>query len=81
MSAQKFRTENGRRSSRPSGLVLASFVVAGLSAVLLPILLGPAAIILAAIAMSRKEPKAGQALAFAVVAILVGFALGAVLLV
>jgi hypothetical protein len=43
---------------------------------LLPILFGPAAIALAAVGIARKERFAAAALAYAIVAMIFGFALG-----
>ena len=81
MSARDLRLDGVQKRTRPTGLVYASFVIAGLSAVFAPIILGPIAIALAAIASSRKDPQAGRALIFAIVAMLVGFLLQSAFLV
>jgi hypothetical protein len=60
-------------------LSIVAIVLGGLAAVVLPILLGPAAIVCAVIAKTRKERLSTVALVVAVVGMLVGFALGAAL--
>ncbi len=59
-------------------LTTISFVLAVLSLGVLPIVIGPAAIICAGVGMNRKEPNAPIALAVAIVAMIVGMFLGAV---
>jgi uncharacterized paraquat-inducible protein A len=53
-----------------------SAAAATVSLLLLPILFGPAAIALAAVGIARKERFAAAALAYAIVAMIFGFALG-----
>ena len=54
-----------------------AIVVGCLALLFLPILLGPAALLLAGIALSKKEPRATVAMVVAVVGTVGGFALGA----
>jgi hypothetical protein len=55
---------------------IAAIVCGVISVLILPIVFGPIAIILGAIAKSRNEPRANTALIVAVVGMLVGFLLG-----
>jgi hypothetical protein len=54
-----------------------AFWLAIVAVLILPILFGPAAIICAGVALSRRESKAGLAMALAITGMLVGFMFGA----
>lgn len=58
--------------------VILAFVLGAVAVLFLPIVLGPAAIVLAAIGMNKGDPLGRWALAFAIAATIVGFALGVV---
>lgn len=65
----------------PSNTFSTWAIVVGCVALLfLPILLGPAALVLAGIALSKKEPRGTVAMLVAVVGTIGGFALGALVL-
>jgi hypothetical protein len=66
-----------RESTSGRGLTAVSFVLAAVSLGFFPIVLGPVAIVCAGVAMNRKERNAPVALAVAVVAMIVGMFLGA----
>jgi fucose permease len=53
-----------------------AIVFGGVSLLFLPIVFGPAAVILAAVAFSKKEKLAGVGLAVAIVGTLIGFLIG-----
>lgn len=61
---------------RAPALVWGAFACSAVALFFFPIVLGPVAIVLAAVAMSRNEPHATVALVVAVGAMLVGFILG-----
>jgi hypothetical protein len=64
-------------TQQPSNGLSTAAIVCGLIAVfILPIVLGPAAIIMSAIALGRKEPRAGAAMAVSVIGMLLGFVFG-----
>jgi hypothetical protein len=57
-------------------LSTAAFICGGLAVLILPIILGPAAIICANRAMKRKETRAGAAMVVAITGTVVGFIFG-----
>jgi hypothetical protein len=59
-----------------NGLSIAGIVCGVIAVFILPIVLGPAGIIMSAVALGRKEPLAGVALAVSVVGMLLGFVFG-----
>lgn len=59
-----------------NGLSIAAIVMGVLAVLILPIILGPAAIICGGIAMSRKEPLGRTGLIVGIVGMIAGFALG-----
>jgi Protein of unknown function (DUF2510) len=63
-------------AQRTNGLSIAGIVCGVIAVFILPIVLGPAGIIMSAVALGRKEPLAGVALAVSVVGMLLGFVFG-----
>lgn len=64
----------------PSSAMSTAAIVCGVVSVLFfPIVLGPVGIVLAAVALGRKEPKAGLAMAIAVGGMVLGFIIGALM--
>lgn len=61
---------------RSSSLSIAAFVCAAISVLFFPIVFGPVAIVLAAVAMSRGEPLGTLALGLSIPAMLLGFLIG-----
>ncbi|MCB1014285.1 MAG: hypothetical protein KDB10_04095 [Acidimicrobiales bacterium] len=61
-----------------NGLSIAAIVCGCIAVLILPIVLGPAAIILAGVALSKKEPRAKVAMGVAIGGTVAGFALGIV---
>ncbi|GAC1531962.1 MAG: hypothetical protein NVS3B1_25350 [Marmoricola sp.] len=59
-----------------NGLSIAAIVMGVLAVLILPIILGPAAIICGGVAMSRKEPLGRTGLIVGIVGMIAGFALG-----
>jgi hypothetical protein len=71
---------SGTSADKPSannGLSIAAFALGGISILFFPIIFGPAAIICAGIAKSRKEKLGNAALAVAIGGMVLGFILGA----
>jgi hypothetical protein len=60
-----------------NGFSIAAMVLGGIAFLLLPILFGPIAIVLAAVALSKNEPKARTGMTVAVTGTIVGMILGA----
>jgi hypothetical protein len=58
--------------------VILAFVLGAVAVLFLPIVFGPVSIAMAAIGMSKGDPLGRWALAFAIAATIVGFALGVV---
>ena len=67
-------------SSETNKLSTAAFICGGIAVLIVPILVGAAAIICAAIAMNHKEPRAGAALAVAIGGTVLGLILSAVVM-
>lgn len=63
---------------RSSGLTYGAFACAGISTLFFPIVLGPVAIVLASVALSRKEPHAGLALGLSIAGMIIGVIIGAI---
>lgn len=61
---------------RSAGFVWGAFACAAVSLLFFPIVLGPVAIVLSAVAMKRKEPHASVALGLSVAGMVIGFVLG-----
>ncbi|MER6374910.1 hypothetical protein ABT255_42630 [Streptomyces mirabilis] len=81
-TAKAFCPECGTTYGEPGGgssasLVWAAFACAAVSVLFFPIVLGPAAIALSAVALHRKEPHAALALCLSIVGMTAGFILGA----
>jgi hypothetical protein len=68
--------EASRRASATPVLPIISFVLSAVALFFLPIVFGIAAIVLAAISLSRRERLAKVALAVAILATVIGMALG-----
>ena len=68
--------ESGTKSSNTFSII--AIVLGGISFLLLPIVLGPAAIILAVIAKNKKENLANVALAVGILGTVLGMILGAI---
>lgn len=68
--------EPGTKASNTFSII--AIVLGGISFLLLPILLGPAAIILAVIAKNKKENLANVALAVGILGTVLGMILGAI---
>lgn len=66
--------ESGTKASNTFSII--AIVLGGISFLLLPIVLGPASIILAVIAKNKKEKLANVALAVGILGTLVGMVLG-----
>ncbi|MEV6833285.1 hypothetical protein AB0N17_01915 [Streptomyces sp. NPDC051133] len=62
---------------RSASLVWGAFACAAVSLFLLPIVLGPVAIVLSAVALNKKEPHAALALILSIAGMAAGFILGA----
>lgn len=69
-------TENEKTDSKVFSIL--SIVLGGVSLLILPIVLGPAAIILAVIGLVKKEKLAPVGLAVAILGMLVGMFIGAI---
>lgn len=69
-------TQGGTSTART--LTVLAFVFGAVSILFLPIIFGPAAIVCGAIAWSKGDPLARYALPFAIVAMILGFVLGAI---
>jgi hypothetical protein len=65
------------RGGRADALVYGAYACAGVSLLFFPIVCGPVGIVLAAIALGRKEPHAVLALSLAIAGMVVGLLLGA----
>jgi hypothetical protein len=81
-TAKTFCPECGTTYGEPGGgrsasLVWGAFACAAASLLFFPIVLGPVAIILSAVAMKRQEPHAALALGASVAGMVIGFILGA----
>ncbi len=72
----------GTTAGKPEGrtLSIVGFVLAGISVFVAPIILGPIAAILGWIAMSKGDPLGRWALAAGIAGTIIGFALGAALI-
>ena len=68
--------DSGTKASNTFSII--AIVLGGISFLLLPILLGPAAIILAVIAKNKKENLANVALAVGILGTVLGMVLGAI---
>jgi hypothetical protein len=68
-----------RPAPAPSGFSTAAFVMAAISVLVLPIVFGPMGIVFAILALAKGQPRAGAALAAAVIAPLMGMLIGAVI--
>lgn len=66
------------QESAGNGLSIAAIVLGVISILVLPIILGPAAIICGGIALSRKEPLGKIGLIVGVVGMIAGFILGVI---
>lgn len=80
-TAKPFCPECGTTYGQPGGgtaptVVYSAFGSAAIALFFFPIVFGPVAIVLAGIAMSRKEPHAALALGLAVAAMVLGMILG-----
>jgi hypothetical protein len=64
--------------SNGRGLTKVSFVLAAVSLAFLPVVAGPIAIVCASVALNRKEPNAATALGVAIVAMIIGLLIGAI---
>jgi hypothetical protein len=71
-------TSGVARTGSTPVLPIVSFVLSGIAVFFVPILFGIAAIVTAAIALSRRERLAKAALIVAIAATILGFVLGAV---
>ncbi|WP_327421154.1 hypothetical protein OG763_09885 [Streptomyces sp. NBC_01230] len=63
---------------RSASFVWGAFACAAVSLLFFPIVLGPLAIVLSAIAMKRKEPQAALAMGLSVAGMVLGFIFGAI---
>jgi hypothetical protein len=64
--------------SNGRGLTKVSFVLAAVSLAFLPVVAGPIAIVCASVALNRTEPNAATALGVAIVAMIIGLLIGAI---
>ncbi|MGB3187561.1 MAG: hypothetical protein WBG36_01410 [Ornithinimicrobium sp.] len=71
---------HGQKKSASNMLSIVSFVLSAIGLFFIPIIFGGAAIITAAVGLSRKEPLSKIALIVAIVATVAGFLLGALVL-
>jgi hypothetical protein len=71
-------SESQPSTNSSNTLSIISIVLGGVSFLILPIVLGPAAIILAVIAKSKKEKLANIALAVGILGTVIGMFLGAI---
>ncbi len=74
--AQTTNVQSGTSTARVCTIL--AFVFGAVSILFIPILFGPAAIILAAVGWKKGDPLARYALPFAIVAMILGFVLGAI---
>ncbi|QXC62223.1 hypothetical protein KSP35_05280 [Aquihabitans sp. G128] len=74
--AQPTTVQNGASTARVCTIL--AFVFGAISILFFPILFGPVAIVLAAVGWRKGDPLARYALPFAVVAMIIGFVLGAI---
>ena len=73
-------TSNQSGTSTARVLTIISFVCSAIALVFFPIVFGPVAIVLAAIALTKSDPLAKWALGVAIACTIGGFILGAVVI-
>jgi hypothetical protein len=69
-------TPDARRDTTARVFVILAFVFGAVAILFLPIIFGPAAIILAVIGLQKGDPLGRWAVGFAIAATIAGFALG-----
>ena len=73
-------SDSGTATRTSSPFSIAAIVLGALAVLFLPILLGPVAIVLGAVGMSKGEPMGKIGLIVGIAGMLLGFALGAAFL-